>query len=130
MPIYLMDKAYRITTSGGVAANRVVVQGNAAGECALPGSSNAPGILGVTVHSQGTSGRNVSVRKAGIAEVVASGAITVGAPVNIAGSTGKVKAVTESTGTKVNCIGFAETPASADGDIIEVFLSIHERTAP
>ncbi len=128
MPIYLMDKAYRITTGGGVAANRVVVQGSAAGECILPGGANATSILGVTVHGQSTSGRNVSVRKAGIAEVVASGAILAGAPVNIHGTTGKVKAITEASGTKVNVIGFAETPASADGDVIEVFISIHQRT--
>lgn len=128
MPIYLMDKAYRITTSGGVAANRVVVQGSAAGECALPGAANATSILGVTVHGQSTSGRNVSVRKAGIAEVVASGAIGVGAAVNVHGTTGKVKAITELSGTKVNCLGFAETPASADGDVIEVFISMHQRT--
>ena len=129
MPIYLMDKAYRITTSGGVAANRVVMQGTAAGECVLPAAANAGSILGVTVHGQSSSGRNVSVRKAGIAEVVAAGAITVGSPVNVHGTTGKVKAISESTGTKVNCLGFAETPASSDGDVIEVFISMHQRIA-
>lgn len=128
MPIYLMDKAYRITTGGGVSASRVVVQGSAAGECALPGAADAGAILGVTVHGQSVSGRNVSVRKAGVAEVVASGAISVGSPVNIAGTTGKVKAIDEVEGTQVNCLGFAETPASADGDVIEVFISIHQRT--
>jgi hypothetical protein len=129
MPIYLMDKAYRITTGGGVASGRVVVQGAAAGECTLPNAANAGSILGVTVHGQSVPGRNVSVRKAGIVEVVAGGAITVGAPVNIHGATGKVKAITEASSTKVNCLGFAETPATADGDVIEVFLSIHERIA-
>lgn len=128
MPIYLMDKAYRITSGGGVATHRVVVQGGASGECTLPGGPNAGGILGVTVHGQPASGRGVSVRKAGIVEVVASGAIGVGAPVNIHGVTGKVKAINEGVGSKVNCLGFAETAASADGDLIEVFLSIHQRT--
>jgi hypothetical protein len=127
MPIYLMDKAYKITGSGGSAANRIVVQGGAAGECTLPGAANAGSILGVTVHSQTTAGRSVAVRKAGIAEVVAGGAIAVGSPVNIAGASGKVKAVSESSGTKVNCLGFAETAASVDGDIIEVFISMHQR---
>jgi len=129
MPIYLMDKAYRITSTGGTGANRVVVQGASAGECSLPAAPNAGAILGVTMHTQSTPGRSVSVRKAGIAEVVAGGVIAVGAPVNIHGNTGKVKAVSEAPGSKVNCLGFAETAAAADGDIIEVFLSIHERSA-
>jgi hypothetical protein len=127
MPIYLMDKSYRVTNSGGVPANRVVVQGASAGECAMPGAANAPGILGVTVHSQTSNGRMVSVRKAGIAEVTAAGPIPAGSPVNIHGTTGKVKAVAELADTKVHCLGFAETAAAADGDIIEVFISIHQR---
>lgn len=130
MPSYILDKAYKVTDANGVDANLVVVQGTNAGECALPGAANAGAILGVTVHSQSLQNKNVSVRKAGIASVVAAGAISVGAPVNIAGTSGKVKAIDETSGTKINCVGFAETAASADGDIIDVFLSLHERTAP
>ena len=130
MPSYILDKAYKVTDANGVDANLVVVQGTNAGECALPGAANAGAILGVTMHSQSLQNKNVSVRKAGIASVVASGAISVGVPVNIAGTSGKVKAIDETSGTKINCVGFAETAASADGDIIDVFLSLHERTAP
>jgi len=130
MPSYILDKAYKVTDANGVDANLVVVQGTNAGECALPGAANAGAILGVTMHSQSLQNKNVSVRKAGIASVVAAGAISVGAPVNIAGTSGKVKAIDETSGTKINCVGFAETAASADGDIIDVFLSLHERTAP
>ncbi len=130
MPIYLMDKAYKITTTGGVAARRVVVQDTTAGDCKLPAAANAGSILGVTVHDQLTQNRSVTVRKAGIAEVVAAGAIVVGSPVNIHGATGKVKALSEVTGTKIQCLGFAETAAAADGDVVEVFLCPHERTIP
>lgn len=129
MPIYLMDKAYRITSGGGVPANRVVIHGSATGECTLPTGANSGKIAGVTMHSQTVPGRCVGVRKAGIAEVTAAGSITVGAPVVIAGDTGKVKAITEAPGTKVNCLGFAESAASGDGDLIDVFISIHERLA-
>jgi hypothetical protein len=129
MPIYLMDKAYRMATAGGAGANRVVVQGPVAGDCVLPAAANAGAILGVTMHSQTQQGRSITVRKAGIVEVVAAGAVVAGAPVNVHGTTGKVKAVSESAGTKVNCLGFAETAAATDGDIIEVFVSIHERIA-
>ncbi len=130
MPSYILDKAYKVTDANGVDANLVVVQGTNAGECALPGAANAGAILGVTMHSQSLQNKNVSVRKAGIASVIAAGAISVGAPVNVAGTSGKVKAIDETSGTKINCVGFAETAASADGDIIDVFLSLHERTAP
>lgn len=129
MAIYLMDKTYRIATGGGVPSARVVVSGGQAGQCAVPPSGNAGGILGVTITSQSELGRGVSVRKAGIADVVAAGAIPAGAPVNIADATGRVKAVNETAGTKVQCVGFAETGATQAGDVIEVFISIHERTA-
>jgi len=129
MANYILDKAYEVTDTNGVSAYRVVVQGTNAGQCALPASANAGGILGVTVHAQTLKGQSVAVRKAGIARVTAAGAIQLGAPVNIAGTTGKVKAINETAGTKIACVGFAETVASADGDIIEVFLSFHERTA-
>ncbi len=128
MAIYLMDKTYRITTSGGVASARAVVAGVTTGQCALPAVANAGKILGVTVTSQPELGRGVSVRKAGIVDVVAAGAVSVGSPVNIADATGRVKMVNETAGTKVQCLGFAETGASSAGDVIEVFISVHERT--
>jgi len=130
MPHYILDKAYKITSAGGVAAHRVVVQGAGAGECSLPGAANAGAILGITVHAQSLQNQNVAVRKAGIAHVLAAGPISLGAPVNVHGATGKVKAVSEDTDAKINCVGFAETEASADGDLIEVFISLHERIAP
>jgi len=129
MAIYLMDKTYRINTTGGAASARVVVAGAATGQCALPAAANAGKILGVTVTSQPEIGRGISVRKAGIAEVVAAASIAPGSPVNIADATGRIKAVNESAGTKVQCLGFAETGATTAGDIVEVFISIHERTA-
>lgn len=129
MASYILDQAYSINQAGGIGAYLVVVIGSKAGECKLPLAANAGSILGVTVHSQTLNGNNVAVRKAGIAKVIASGPITIGAPVNIAGTSGKVKAINEGAGTKIACLGFAETAAAADGDVIEVFLSLHERTA-
>ena len=130
MSSYILDKAYSVAVTNGVGAYRVVVQGTSAGEATLPGAANAGAILGATVHSQSREGGHVAVRKAGIARVIAAGAIGVGAPVNVAGTGGDVKAINESTGTRIQCLGFAETPAGAAGDIIDVFISIHERTAP
>jgi hypothetical protein len=130
MVSYILDKAYAINQTGGVGAYLVVVQNTNAGEAKSPAAANAGSILGVTVHGQTLQGANVAVRKAGIAKVTAAGAISVGAPVNVAGASGKVKAIDETTGTKINCLGFAETAAAADGDVIEVFIALHERTAP
>lgn len=130
MSSYILDKAYAIEDSGGVEAFRAVVQGTSAGEATLPAAANDGSILGVTVHGQTRQDGHVAVRKAGIARVVASAAIGLGAAVNISGTSGKVKAISETTGTKIQCLGFAETAASADGDVIEIFISIHERTAP
>ena len=129
MSHYILDKAYRILDADGVPANRVVVQGTNGGECQAPDAANAGGILGITIYSQSLQNQSVAVRKAGIARVVAAGGIDPGAPVNIADATGKVKAIDEEAGTKINCVGFAETAAIADGDIIEVFISLHQRTA-
>jgi hypothetical protein len=106
------------------------VAGTNPGECALPAASNADKVLGVTLFSQPEQGRNVTVRKAGIARCVAAGAIDPGEAVNINGTSGKVKAINETTGTHVNCVGFAETSASTDGDILEVYLSFHEKVVP
>ena len=130
MSSYILDKAYSIQESSGVGAYRAVVQGTNAGEALLPSAANDGAILGLTVHSQTRQGGHVAVRKAGIARAVAAGAISVGAPVNVSGTAGDVKAINETTGTTIQCLGFAETAASAAGDIIEVFISIHERTAP
>ncbi len=112
MSSYILDKAYAISETSGVGAYLVVVQGTNPGEAKLPGAANAGSILGVTVHSQALEGANVAVRKAGIARVKAAGAIGVGAPVNIAGTSGKVKEIDE-TPHAIECLGFAETAAAA-----------------
>ena len=130
MSSYILDKAYAIEDAGGVEAFLAVIQGTNAGDAGLPAAANDGSILGVTVHGQTRQGGHVAVRKAGIARVVAAGAISLGAPVNISGTSGKVKAINEAASTKIECLGFAETAASADGDVIEIFISIHERTAP
>lgn len=129
MSSYILDKAYAIDEVAGIGAYRVVIAGTNAGEAKLPAAANSAKVLGVTTHGQTLQGANVAVRKAGIARCIAAGAITVGAPVNVAGSSGKVKVISEGAGTKVNCIGFAETAAAADGDLVEIYLQLHERTA-
>lgn len=128
MPQYILDKAYKIIDPGGVDAFRVVVQAANAGNAMLPPCANVGTILGTTVHGQSVQGMNVGVRKAGIARVIAAGPIDVGDPVNVADAMGRVKSVyNHHEGGDVNCLGFAETAADKEGDVIEVFISLHER---
>ena len=140
---YILDKAYRISQSGGVGSYLVVVQGTNAGEAKLP-AANAAGILGVTVHSQ-LNGANVAVRKAGIAKVTAAGPVKPGDPVCVADNSGRIAPCEEiakkirdevcaikgeelrTVMYRINCLGFAETGAESVGDICEVFISLHER---
>jgi hypothetical protein len=153
MSHHILDKEYKITDAAGVSAGLVVVQGTNAGECKLPTEANAGAILGVTIRGQTIQNQTVAVRKAGIARVVAAGPIFLGDPVNVAAQeikrefpepcptcgapvalppkviVGKVKRIDESSGTRINCLGFAETAAQQDGDVLEIFISLHERTA-
>jgi len=66
-------------------------------------------------------GRNIRTRMFGISRVVASGAITRGALVNIANANGQIKAVSES-GTMINVVGVAIDAATNPGDVIRVLV--------
>ena len=129
MPHYILDKAYTVSQSGGVGAHRVVVQATSAGECKLPASSgeNAGTVLGVTTHAQSENGRPVAVRKAGIALVEAAAAISVGQALEVSDTQGRVQAVSAlAAGESTKAVGYAETAATAAGDLVEVFLVIHQ----
>jgi len=128
MAIHLLDKPY-VVIDPPVSAWCVVVHGSDNGVACSPACPNAGGILGVTIFSQDVEYAPVTVRKSGIARVRAAGPIQRGDPVNIAAASGKVKTVNEPPGTLVHCLGFAETSAKADEDVIEVFISIHDRLA-
>jgi hypothetical protein len=67
-------------------------------------------------------GRNIRTRMFGISRVVASGAITRGAYVNIANAQGQIKAVSESSGTTINAVGVALDAAANAGDVIRVLV--------
>ena len=125
MSIHILDRAYLVEEPAGIPAHRVVVHGTASGQCELPTGANEGGLLGVTVETQDREGASVGVRKLGVVLVEAAGAIARGAAVNVAGSSGRVKAVDESAGT-VHVLGYAETEATQAGDLVEVFLAIHD----
>lgn len=125
----LLEKVYNAEGRQPIPSQRVVVAGTT-GEARLPHRSNADGILGVVTTPFGV--RPIPclvVRKAGLVMVEAAGEIAFGEPVNIADATGRVKRVDEPAGTPVNVVGFAESSATEEGDLIEVFLQFHQRVA-
>jgi hypothetical protein len=67
-------------------------------------------------------GRNIRTRLLGISRVVASGAISRGAYVNIANAQGQIKAVSEATGTMINVVGVAIDAAANPGDVIRILV--------
>ena len=67
-------------------------------------------------------GRNIRTRMVGISRVVASGAITRGAYVNIANAQGQIKTVSEAVGTMINVVGIAIDAAVNAGDVIRVLV--------
>jgi hypothetical protein len=67
-------------------------------------------------------GRNIRTRLFGISRLVASGAISRGAQVNIANVSGQVKAVSE-TATLINVVGTAIDAAINAGDVIRVLVN-------
>jgi len=90
MSHYVLDKAYRAAPENGIPAGAVVVRGTTADECTLPAAANAGNILGIATHAQPRTGRHVAIRRLGIAQAVAAGAIAAGAPVCIADTAGRV----------------------------------------
>jgi len=90
MPNYVLDKAYKVETSGGLSSCVVVVKGDYDGGCKLPAGENDSGILGVTINSA-TQNHFITVRKNGIAGIISAGAISRGDAVCVADNTGKIK---------------------------------------
>jgi len=107
MSQYVLDRAYQVEQSGGVARYRVVASTQTQDGCAYPVHSNAGGAIGITTHGQSIQGKSVSVRRIGIAPCEANAPIPLGAHVVASGSDGKVAAAV---------LPFAEysTPGSSD----------------
>ena len=72
-------------------------------------------------------GEEVQVIRHGISRCVASSAVSRGDELNIADNQGRVKTVSESAGTLVYVVGFAEDAASAAGDVIRVLVSPYNK---
>ncbi len=116
----------------------------------LPGASNAPGVLGVTIEHfvepnyfvpQGTDpstvtgtapvlynlkGRGVTLQVNGIAKVYAAGAVNQGDQLVVADVYGRVNNLANlsiSAGTKIYLVGIAQNTTAAVNDVVEVLLN-------
>ncbi len=146
-----IDQSYRLDENVEVGKFTCLIPSstNYADGCAHPGAANAQ-CLGVAQESvipdsvadysggqysitSGTAwpsnsvpssglGRNVRVRMFGVSRVVANAAIARGAVVNIAGTSGYVKTVSESD-TTIYPVGVALDAAAAQGDVIRVLVN-------
>lgn len=128
----LLQKTYIIGDADGIPRYRAVTFGSTDGVCVKPTAENAVP-LGVVDSDERISdsrfsaggdqtGRGITVKIAGIAEVELSGNVNYGERV-ILDVGGKVKAMPSAPGT-YNVLGFAEKSGTA-GEIIPVRLAYH-----
>jgi hypothetical protein len=134
MASYVLDKAYRVTDSGGVNANRVVVQGTNPGECKLPSAANEGCILGATVHSA-LQDQSVAVRKLGIASLTAAAAVSAGDAVCAADNQGRIKSAAKAkadTGVEGNnnAITWTAKKCGNSGNAIIVDIVVSGNSVP
>lgn len=122
---YVLDKTYKIITSGGVTQYRAVIPGVNDGECQLPTAADQVS-LGITQEGQTLQNENVRVRKYGISRAYAAGTVNKGDYVEVADTTGALRKADLTTvpgiATVHNIVGIAESSATV-GEVFFVFLS-------
>jgi hypothetical protein len=91
---HVLDRSYTVTPEGGIGVNAVVVRDpEDPRACMLPTAANVGDVLGITTHSQTRQGRPIAVRRLGVGEAIAAGAIAAGSLVAVADIQGRVAAV-------------------------------------
>ncbi len=120
-------KSVRCVDAAGSLKRHFLVQGANPHEAVRPGGANVRP-LGLAIETVGP-GQHVGIQNFGEAVVVAASAFAVDAPLNIADTQGRVKAVSEAAGVVVNLVGYARSAASAAGDHVTVDLQFGRYTA-
>lgn len=116
LPKFTPGSAVTFTTSADVVGGRLVLASGA--RTVAPATADAATVVGVAAYDT-VSGDPVTVflRPSGVHQLVASGAIAVGAKV-ISATAGKIATI----GAGANAIGIALEAAAADGDVIDVLF--------
>lgn len=98
--------------------NRVVVNGPATGDCQAPAGANAGSLAGVTYDAVKV-GEGAALSEYAYAKVRIAGPIPIFSRVNVADAQGRIKAVSEVTGSDVTLVGIAEEAGvQADQEIV------------
>jgi len=105
--------------SGNTVTAGAVLVGSTSGEVAMPGGANAANVVGVALEAAAAAAR-VDVMVSGVAPCIASEALaTIGTPVTVNGTTGKVEAA---DADNEDIVGITLSAAGADGDEVLVLL--------
>jgi len=113
-----------VCESASVNDGAVLVMGTADDKVALPAAADTtlPVIGLAKTPPSSTSGATLDVVTSGVYPAIASAAITRGSLVTVAGTTGKVKALSLTSGSGAAVVGLALESAAADGDRLAVML--------
>lgn len=104
-----------------ITAHTVVVEGTDDGECNVPSGADVGSVIGVARHAADAGAQVIVDGPGSYVPVTASGAISRGAWVSIAGTSGKVKAATLTADTEI--VGKAQTTVTTDGDLVYILVS-------
>lgn len=114
---YVLDKAF--VAECDIAKGAVVVAG-ANGGVTLPSAANASGIIGAAIEAA-SEGEAITVRVIGVAECIASAAISAGSLVRVANVAGDLMAI-PSTQLRSYVAGVALTAAAGEDEYFDVLL--------
>lgn len=108
----------RMAEGSGILYGLAVISGTAYPQVKLPTAAGQRGIGFALADT--AAGLPVDVQTDGIAIGIASAAIAVDSYVEIAGASGKLRAITAGVTTATHIMGRAKTAAAADGDHISI----------
>lgn len=107
------------TAEGAITQGMALVEGTADGQAKAPGAADAGSFVGFAMHAA-ASGEQVQVAGPGCyARAISDGTVTRGAQCAIAGTTGKLKAVTTAD---TYVVAQACTAGAVDGDTVWVLV--------
>ena len=113
----------RLAEGGAIGAGLAVIPGTDNNQqCKLPTAAGERA-LGLTFAGGDAVGRPVTIVTDGQSKGIASAAIAVGDPLEVAGASGKLRKAAPTVGVNANVLGFAQTSAAADGDEFDVQLA-------
>ena len=113
----------RLAEGSVIGAGLAVIPGTDTNQqCKLPTAAGERA-LGLTFAGGDAIGRPVTIVTDGQSKGIASAAIAVGDPLEVADTAGKLRKATPTIGVNANLLGFALTSAAVDGDEFEVQLA-------